>query len=194
MCRLGPVNDFSELRKHLDLQREGSHPVTARTPAASPGRVESGLTPERMTSPDSCMAPSLLSLYTTASFISASSSSRQFGLQAPTAAGCKRDGERREDHAPPLPLPPCPSPPLTCHVRSRFHPPTEEHRLRAPGDRHYGVGPPDRLLHRDARPHRTPDGAAEPLRSLAGAAPHAHLLGNENNRMSEDGGGRPGQQ
>lgn len=47
------------------------------------------------------MAPSLLSLYTTASFISASSSSRQFGLQAPTAAGCKRDGERREDHAPP---------------------------------------------------------------------------------------------
>lgn len=45
-----------------------------------------GLTPERMTSPDSAIAPSLLSTYTTASLISTSSSSRQFGLQAPTAA------------------------------------------------------------------------------------------------------------
>ena len=43
-------------------------------------------TPERMTSPDSAIAPSLLSAYTTASFINTSSSSLQFGLQAPTAA------------------------------------------------------------------------------------------------------------
>lgn len=79
--RLRPVYHVSKFCKHLRLKIKMSQ---GHTPWCS--KYNGGLTPERMTSPDSAIAPSLLSTYTTASFISTSSSSRQSGLQAPTAA------------------------------------------------------------------------------------------------------------
>lgn len=109
VSRFCPINNISKLCEHLGLKNEiwkrkrfwkeihnhncllhihvysGSQKHTSHL-IETFRKHNDRLTPERITSPDSAIAPSLLSTYTTASFINMVSSSCQFGLQAPTAA------------------------------------------------------------------------------------------------------------
>lgn len=105
VSRFCPINNISKLCEHLGLKNKRSPIIIAyyiymyiRQKHTSHliktfRKHNDRLTPERMTSPDSAIAPSLLSTYTTASFINMVSSSRQFGLQAPTAAQ-QQEGNR----------------------------------------------------------------------------------------------------
>lgn len=91
VSRFCPVNNISKFCKHLclktrDPQSYFSPNIFCKSECETVRKHSDRLTPESMMSPDSAIAPSLLSAYTTASFINTSSSSRQFGLQAPTAA------------------------------------------------------------------------------------------------------------
>lgn len=138
-----------------------------------------------MTSPDSAIAPSLLSTYSTASFISASSSSRQSGLQAPTAA--QQDSESSQSpnaRQQILRKKPFEKLHFTCDMGSRLHPRPEQHRFCASGHRHYDVCPPHRLLCRAESLHRTGDMLTEHVCSLSRVAPHSHLQRRQRPDMS----------
>lgn len=63
----------------------------------------------------------------------------------------------------------------TCHVGARLDPLAKEQRLHTLGHGDDDVGSAHRLLHRGTHRHRTAHRLAEPLRSLSGVVPHAHL-------------------
>lgn len=94
------IYNFPKLCKHLGLWKQCDLPSKLLTQniyshlGYTFTEYSNKLTPERMTSPDSAMAPSLLSTYTTASFINTSSSSRQSGLHAPTATQQQEQNEK----------------------------------------------------------------------------------------------------